>query len=219
MQTDLRDASPQEILDFVLRAYERPVLSCSFGGPSGMVVLDMAMELDRTVPVYYLDTDLLFPETYALLETVAQRYGIEPIAVRTELSLAAQASTYGDALWSREPDRCCLLRKVGPQRHFLSNYDAWITGVRRDQSPTRTSVEPIAWNERFNIVKVAPLVTWDEQMVWTYVRAHNVPYNALHDRSYPSIGCTPCTRSVASGEGLRAGRWSQFAKTECGLHA
>ena len=184
-----------------------------------MVLLDMAMEIDRSLPVYYLDTDLLFPETYALVETVAERYGIQPIAVRAELTIAAQASAHGDALWVREPDRCCALRKVEPQQRFLSNYDAWITGVRRDQSSTRASVEPIAWDERFKLVKVSPLAEWDEQMVWTYVRAHNVPYNALHDRSYPSIGCMPCTRAVAAGEDLRAGRWSQFVKTECGLHA
>jgi phosphoadenosine phosphosulfate reductase len=219
VETTLQAASPQEIIAYAVRSFERPVLACSFGGASGMALLDMTMQIDPTVPVYYLDTDLLFPETYALVESVAARYGIEPIAVRTELSLDEQAARYGPELWAREPDRCCALRKVEPQRAFLSAYDAWITGIRRDQSPTRASAEPVAWEERFELMKISPLVEWDERMVWTYIRAHGVPYNALHERSYPSIGCIPCTRAVAHGDDARAGRWAGFSKVECGLHA
>jgi phosphoadenosine phosphosulfate reductase len=212
-------SSPQEILAWALDAYQpRIVLACSFGGPTGMALLDMALRLDPSVPVFYLDTGLLFPETYALVDEVARRYGITPRAVRPGLSLAAQAEAHGEALWARDPDRCCALRKVLPQREALSGCDAWITGLRRDQSATRRATPAVAWDSQFGLVKVCPLAGWGEREVWRYIAEHQVPYNALHGRGYPSIGCTPCTRPVAAGEEARAGRWSGFAKTECGLH-
>lgn len=195
----------------------RIALACSFGGPSGMALLDLVLRLEPTLPVYYLDTGLLFPETYALVERVSQRYRIAPIPVRTALSLDAQAEQYGANLWERDPDRCCALRKVEPQRAFLRGYDAWLSGVRRDQSVTRRTLQPFQPDDE-NVMKVAPLYDWTEEDVWAYVNAHSVPVNALHVDGYPSIGCVPCTRAVVPGEDQRAGRWSQFAKTECGLH-
>ncbi len=195
----------------------RIALACSFGGPSGMALLDLALRLDRTIPVYYLDTGLLFPQTYALVAQGARRYGIEPLAVRTSLSLEAQAAGYGEALWSREPDRCCELRKIEPQRAFLASYDAWLSGVRRVQSTTRAALQPFE-PDRDGPTKVSPLYDWSDDELWEYLRAHAVPVNPLHEDGYPSIGCVPCTRRVAAGEDSRAGRWSGFAKTECGLH-
>jgi phosphoadenosine phosphosulfate reductase len=211
--------APQEILEWAIARYRpRIVLACSFGGPTGMVALDMVMNIDRTIPVYYLDTALLFPETYDLVERVSARYGITPIAVKPTISLIEQAFLHGDKLWERDPDACCALRKVEPQREFLKKYDAWITGIRRDQSATRRETPVVQFDEQFGIAKISPLTHWDERMIWTYLRAHDVPYSALHDQGYPSAGCTPCTRAVKPGEDLRAGRWAGSDKTECGLH-
>lgn len=219
MYDEFDGCSPEEILRWVTREYHgRVVLSSSFGGPTSLVVLDMLMSIDRAVPVSYVDTGLLFPQTYALVEAVERRYGIEIEAVRSELSLEEQAAAYGDALWTRDPDACCGVRKVVPQSKYLSHFDAWITGLRRDQSASRESVRPVEWDRSFGVVKVSPLAAWDAKRVWAYVHEHGVPYNALNDRGFPSVGCTYCTRAVAPGEDARSGRWSGFGKTECGLH-
>ena len=216
---ELEASPPQEILAWALATYKpRITLACSFGGPSGMVLLDMVEQIDPSIPVFYLDTRLLFPETYALAKEASQRYGITPRAVRPSLSVSQQAEQYGDALWARDPDRCCELRKVIPQHRALKGFDAWITGLRRDQSATRSLTPAVQWDSKFGLVKINPLVNWGEREVWQYIAAHQVPYNPLHDRGYPSIGCIHCTRPVTQGEDLRAGRWSGFEKTECGLH-
>lgn len=210
---------PQEILEWALARYQpRIVLACSFGGPTGMVALDMVMSIDRSTPVYFLDTSLLFPQTYELVQKVSDRYGITPIGVKPTISLLEQAFLNGDKLWERNPDACCAIRKVEPQREFLSKYDAWISGIRRDQSSTRRDTAVVKFDEQFGIAKISPLAHWDERMIWTYIRAHDVPYNELHDRNYPSVGCVPCTRAIEPGEDMRAGRWSGREKTECGLH-
>jgi phosphoadenosine phosphosulfate reductase len=215
----LNDASPQDIIAWALERYRsRIVLACSFGGPSGVVALDMVLTIDPTTPIYYLDTGVLFKETYDLVGRVSERYGIEPIAVASPLSLDEQRRVHGEALWNVNPDACCAIRKVEPQRAFLREYDAWITGLRRDQAPTRSSVPVVQWDAQFELVKVNPFAHWDERMTWAYIRAHDLPYNALHDRGYPSLGCTHCTRAVAPGEDLRAGRWADRDKVECGLH-
>jgi phosphoadenosine phosphosulfate reductase len=213
------EATPQAILAWAVDVFRgRLALACSFGGPSGLVLLDMAMEIDKSIPVYYLDTGLLFPETYEHIGVIAQRYGITPRAVHPAQTLEEQAQEYGPALWERDPDRCCNLRKVQPQRAFLKNFDAWISGVRRDQSTTRRALDIVGWDRKFDLVKINPLAGWTEEMVWTYIRVHDIPYNTLHDRGYPSIGCVTCTQAVNPGEDARAGRWRGFAKTECGLH-
>ena len=216
---ELAASTPQEILAWALATYKpRITLACSFGGPSGMVLLDMVEQIDPSITVFYLDTGLLFPETYALVKEVSRRYGITPRAVRPSLSVSRQAEQHGDALWVRDPDRCCELRKVIPQHRALKGFDAWITGLRRDQSTTRRLTPVVQWDSKFGLVKISPLVNWSEREVWQYISAHQVPYNRLHERSYPSIGCIHCTRPVAQGADLRAGRWSDFEKTECGLH-
>jgi phosphoadenosine phosphosulfate reductase len=217
---EFEDASPQEILTWALARFSgRIALSCSFGGPTGLVALDMALAIEPALPVFYVDTSLLFPETYALVAVVERRYGIRVQALRSALSMDDQRDVYGDELWKRDPDRCCEIRKVEPQRSFLASHDAWISGIRRDQTIARRDARIVHWDERFGVVKVNPFARWDEGMVWTYIHAHGLPYNALHDRSYPSIGCTHCTRAVRQHETARAGRWPAFAKVECGLHA
>jgi phosphoadenosine phosphosulfate reductase len=220
LERQLDNEPPQAILAWAIARFRpRIVLACSFGGPSGMAVLDMVMEIDRTTPVFYLDTGLLFPETYALIERVRNRYGMVPIAVKSPLTVEQQSAEYGEALWSRDPDRCCQLRKVEPQREFLKSYDAWISSIRRDQSTTRSDTRVVHFDPIFGVMKVNPLAHWDERMVWAYIHAHNLDYNQLHDANYASIGCIPCTRPIEPGESLRAGRWSTTGKTECGLHA
>lgn len=194
----------------------RVALACSFGGPAGMVLLDLVVRLDDRVPVYYLDTGLLFPETYALVERAARRYGITPRAVRPELSLGAQAAAYGEALWERDPDRCCAVRKVEPNRAFVAGFDAWLTGIRRAQTVQRADVLPVVRDGA--VEKISPLYDWSDAELWAYVNAHDVPLNALHAEGYPSIGCVPCTRRPVDPADPRSGRWAGFGKTECGLH-
>jgi phosphoadenosine phosphosulfate reductase len=216
---ELEELSPQEILAWAIDTYRpRITLACSFGGPSGMVLLDMVMQVAPDTPVFYLDTDFLFLETHQLIAEAKRKYGINLQAVRPQLTVVQQAAEYGEALWERDPDRCCELRKVIPQREALRDFDAWITGLRRDQASTRKATPVVAWDNKFGLAKIAPLARWDERAVWRYIYEHDVPYNQLHDWGYPSIGCTNCTRPVAPGEDLRAGRWSGFTKTECGLH-
>jgi phosphoadenosine phosphosulfate reductase len=209
------------VLDWACASYpEKIVLACSFGGSTGMVLVDLLARTGRKVPVYYLDTGLLFEQTHALIERVRERYGIDPIAVRPEIDLVEQAARYGDELWLRDPDLCCSLRKVQPNRAFLAKYRAWITGVRRDQSVTRAGAKYVEWDESAGgIAKVSPLVEWTEAEVRAYLHEHDVPYNDLLDRGYTSIGCKPCTRHPTSADDSRSGRWPDSDKTECGLHA
>jgi len=210
-------ARAQRIIAQTLAAHPGQVaLACSFGGPAGMALLDVVVRLDRTVPVYYLDTGLLFPETYALVERVGRRYGIAPQAVQPALSLDAQAAAYGAALWERDPDRCCALRKVEPHRAFVAGFGAWLTGLRRGQTVQRADLEPVVQDG--SVEKVSPLYDWTDDDVWDYVRTHDVLVNPLHAEGYPSLGCVPCTRRPLDASDPRSGRWVGFAKTECGLH-
>ena len=216
----LDGAEPEQILRWAFDRYGDDVsLACSFGGASGVVLMDMVQRLNPRSEVFYLDTAFLFPET---LETVAASKTHWPdariAAYRTELSVSEQARSYGEALWDSDPDRCCELRKVEPNRRALAGKRAWIAGLRRDQSPERASTPAVQWDEKFGLVKINPLVNWPEQRVWAYIFEHDLPYNPLHDRGYPSVGCTNCTRAVRPGEDPRAGRWAGKDKTECGLH-
>jgi phosphoadenosine phosphosulfate reductase len=209
---------PEALLTWATQTFHpRLALTCSFSGPSGMVLLDMVVRSGLDMTVIFLDTDLLFPETYELAALAEQRYGIPIQRRRPALSLEEQDRQEGPHLYARDPDRCCHLRKVTPLTETLRDYDAWISGIRRDQSNTRATVHLLEWNTRHNLVKINPLAFWSDRQVWTYIHTHRVPYNPLLDQGYPSIGCTPCTRP-ASASNPRAGRWVGFAKTECGLH-
>ncbi|HEY7270076.1 MAG TPA: phosphoadenylyl-sulfate reductase [Dehalococcoidia bacterium] len=216
---ELEGKEPQEILRWASENFQPGLtLACSFGGPSGMVLLDMTMGIDPTVEVFYLDTDFLFPETYALRDACERKYNFEAIGYRSLLTVDEQASKFGDALWARDPDACCALRKVEPNERALEGKTAWISGIRRDQSATRKDVKVVEWDEKFALVKFNPLAAWTEDEVWDYIRDNRVPYNLLHEQNYPSIGCTHCTKPVAAGEDPRSGRWQGFDKTECGIH-
>lgn len=212
---------PQDVLKEAIKRFApKIVVACSFGAED-VVLVDMVHRIDPSIPLFYLDTDFLFPETYATRDRIIQQYALKPaqvIQVQSMLTPDQQAAQHGPALWSTEPDRCCQLRKVEPLTRVLKGYDAWITGIRRDQSPTRANAGLIEWDSKFQLVKVNPLARWTWADVWTYIKVYEVPYNPLHDQNYPSIGCTHCTAPVAPGEDPRAGRWKTFTKTECGLH-
>ena len=213
---------PEAILGQVVAAFAPAIaVSCSFGGPTGLVMVDMLSRqgLLADVEVYYLDTGLLFDATHELRREVEQRYGFAATAYTPRLTLEEQAREHGDSLWERDPNACCAIRKVVPNAEALANKRAWVTGVRRDQSERRAHTPIIEWNERLGLAKVAPLATWSEVQVWEYVERFDVPVNRLHAEGYPSLGCnTVCTSRVANGEDLRAGRWRGTDKTECGLH-
>ena len=213
--------SPQEVLAYALeRFFPRVVLACSFGAED-VVLWDMMHRINPKASLFYLDTDFLFPETYAVRDRLIDRYKIAPeqvIRVAPALTPAEQAKEFGDLLWVRQPDECCRIRKVEPLAKTLKNYAAWVTGIRRDQSPTRVTAGLMEWDDRFGLVKFNPLAAWSSEEVWAYIRTHDVPYNALHDQDYPSIGCTHCTAPVQPGADPRSGRWQSSEKVECGLH-
>jgi phosphoadenosine phosphosulfate reductase len=225
MDNDLRSLNrtfetlyPQDILQWVVEQYGSHMGVVTSFQPTGIVTLHMLHELGAQIDVLTLDTGLLFPETYALMADLEARLNINIIRVRPGQTVRQQSITYGEKLWESNPDLCCNLRKTLPLSAVLSRYALWITGLRRDQSEGRRAVPIMAWDEKYNNVKLSPLATWTEEMVWTYIHAHDLPYNQLHDQGYPTIGCAPCTRPVEAGSDKRAGRWVGHAKTECGIH-
>lgn len=218
LQVEAERWSADEILRWGLSRFHPQVALATGFGAEGVVLIDLAVWLRPDVRIFTLDTDFLFPETYVLMERIEKRYGISIERCRPELTPQQQARTHGTELWSREPDRCCELRKVEPLKKKLAELRAWVTGIRRDQTPARASIRKLEWDTKFGLFKLNPLADWTREQVWGYIRRHQVPYNSLHDQNYPSIGCTHCTRSVRPGEDLRAGRWPGFNKTECGLH-
>lgn len=216
----LDQAEPEEILQWAIDRYgEGLTLACSFGGISGMVLMDIVQRLAPRTEVFYLDTDYLFPETYEMVDTANAKWtAANIVGYRTDVSVEEQARIHGASLWERDPDLCCEIRKVEPNRRALAGKAAWISGLRRDQSADRGSTPAVQWDAKFGLVKVNPLINWDEKKVWAYIFKHSVPYNPLHDRGYPSIGCTNCTKPVNPGDDPRSGRWAGLDKDECGLH-
>jgi phosphoadenosine phosphosulfate reductase len=210
--------SPEHVLRWAFANFGRHVEMASGFGAEGVALIDITARVQADFHVFTLDTDFLFPATYALIQRIEQRYGIQVERIKSVLAPEDQERLHGPALWTSDPDRCCNLRKVEPLRRKLSQLGAWVTSIRRDQTSARGSARKIEWDPKFHLVKVNPIVDWTSDQVWHYIREHNVPYNPLHDRNYPSIGCTHCTRAVEPGEDPRAGRWSGLGKTECGLH-
>lgn len=211
-----------DTLDVIKWAYQTfgddLIYSSSFGAEA-MVLIDMISDVKKDARVTFLDTHLHFAETYALIEKVRERYPDLRITIKEpDLTLAEQAAAHGDELWSRQPDLCCQIRKVEPMDKALRGAVAWMSGLRREQSATRAQVQFVNRDEKFQSLKICPLIHWKSEEVWQYIRIFELPYNPLHDQNYPSIGCAPCTRPVAPGEDERAGRWAQLGKTECGLH-
>ena len=211
---NLEERTAEEVLAYMAeRFHPRLYVACSFQKEAS-VIMDMLLRIQPAARFFTLDTGVLFPQTYGAWRRLEERYGIRVDAYRGP-SLERQAAEHGDALWSRDPDACCEIRKVGPLEQALSGVDAWISGLRREQSPTRAGTPKLHWDERHGLWKANPLADWSERDVWAYIARHDVPYNDLHDRGYASIGCTHCTKPG----GGRDGRWAGRDKTECGLHA
>lgn len=213
------DRRPEDILQWVAQSSipQRIGLGTGFG-PAGLCLIDMIVKINRDIDIFYLDTQVLFPETYALRDRLEEKYRIKFLQYGTALSMADQKAQYGDRLWETDPNQCCKIRKVEPLNDALQNYDVWITAIRREQSPARANAGIIEWDPKFDVIKINPLAAWTNDDVWNYIRTHDVPYNPLHDQGYPSIGCTHCTTAVAAGEDERDGRWRGQSKIECGLH-
>lgn len=212
-----------EVLRWCWEVYgERAAIGTSFQG-AGLVVMHTAYEHGFRFPVFTIDTGLLFPETLELKAQIEQRLGIQIESLRPEQTVEEQAAELGPELWKTNPDLCCSLRKVIPLQKKLSELDVWITGVRRQQSETRDQTRIVelyhfdVLRDRY-IVKLNPMAPWTRDQVQAYIREHNLPVNALSSRGYRSIGCWPCTRPTAEGENERAGRWTGFNKSECGIH-
>src|SRR5919199_2108968 len=202
---DLEALSAHEVLEYVVREpHPRLAVACSFQKEASVIV-DMILRIEPQARIFTLDTGELFDETYDTWRVIEQRYGVEIEVFRGE---------WVDGLWSRDPDACCNMRKVQPLARALEGVDAWITGLRREQSPLRAGTPKLGWDIKHAKWKAAPLADWTEKDVWRYLLEHDVPYNPPHDQGYASIGCTHCTRA---GDG-RDGRWAGSEKSECGLH-
>jgi phosphoadenosine phosphosulfate reductase len=218
VQKEAESWTPQRVLTWAFEKFgDRIAISSAFGA-EGMVLIDMASRVRKDFRLFTIDTEFLFPETYNLMDRIEQKYEISIEKVYSLLSPETQEFTHGDALWTRDPDLCCRLRKVEPLRRKLQELSAWITSIRRDQTSARSGAHRIEWDAKFGLVKVNPIVDWTSKQVWRYIHEQDVPYNELHNQDFPSIGCTHCTRAVKPGEDPRAGRWPGFSKTECGLH-
>ncbi|GGE29385.1 phosphoadenosine phosphosulfate reductase [Pullulanibacillus camelliae] len=208
-----------DVLDWAYRTYEDDIVySCSFG-VEGIVLIDLISKVKPDARIIFLDTDLHFQETYDLIDKVKARFPeLNIIIKKPELTLEEQATEYGSALWKRQPDQCCYIRKIQPLEKALKGVSAWISGLRREQSPSRRKTNFVNKDDRFQSIKVCPLIHWTWDDVWAYVEKYDLPYNPLHDQNYPSIGCIPCTSPVKDGQDSRSGRWAGMEKTECGLH-
>jgi phosphoadenosine phosphosulfate reductase len=210
---DLDGASAEEVLEYLVDQFHpRLYVACSFQKEAS-VIMDMLLKIEPDARFFTLDTGVLFPETYETWRKLEQRYGVH-VDVYQGMSLARQRQLRGDELWNRDPDACCGIRKVEPLKEALSEVDAWVSGLRRDQSPNRANTSKFHWDEKHDLWKANPLADWSEKDVWSYIMQNEVPYNDLHDRGYSSVGCTHCT---LPGSG-RAGRWAGTDKIECGLH-
>jgi phosphoadenosine phosphosulfate reductase len=191
-------------------------LTCSWQKQSSVLV-HMVFELGLDIDVIELDTHLFFKETYETRERLVERYGLH-LTVPEVITVAEQHRREGPNLWERDADRCCSIRKVEPLIRALEPYDAWVSGIRRDQSPSRAGAKKVERSDRYKVWKLQPLADWGEADVWRYIMANDIPYNSLHNAGYRSIGCMPCTRPTRPDEEERAGRWAGSDKLECGIH-
>jgi phosphoadenosine phosphosulfate reductase len=215
---EFETATPQDILRWAVARFAPRFTMATAFGPEGMTILHMLAEIAPDTPIFNLDTGYQFKETLELRERVKQRYGIEVELKSAGISVEEYERLNGGPVYKTDPNRCCLERKIRVLQEAARGMHAWASGIRRDQSPDRAKAAIVGWDKKFELVKVSPLANWTKKDVWKMIVEHDIPYNPLHDQGYTSIGCWPCTRAVLFGEDERAGRWSGFAKTECGLH-
>jgi phosphoadenosine phosphosulfate reductase len=222
------DAPAEAVLDWAARTFGDGLIVAS--NMQDAVLVDLAAKaVSRVRPreqtsrpgvdVLFLETGYHFAETIGTRDAVEAVYDVRIVNAQAEASVPEQDAAEGKDLFAREPDRCCFLRKVVPLERTLARYDAWVTGVRRVEAPTRANTPLVTFDEKFGLVKINPIAAWNDEDMDAYIAEHNVLVNPLVDAGYPSIGCAPCTRKPLAGEDKRAGRWAGRAKTECGLHA
>ncbi|KGI79722.1 phosphoadenosine phosphosulfate reductase [Actinopolyspora erythraea] len=213
----LAEAGTPEVLDWAVRTFGENLIVASNMEDASLI--DLVSKVRPGVDVLFLETGYHFAETLGTRDAVSQTYDVNIINATPEQTVEQQDATEGPRLYERDPGRCCHLRKVVPLRDTLARYEAWITGLRRVDSPTRADTPLVTWDERNNLVKVNPLAAWTDEDMDNYIAEHNVLVNPLVPAGYPSIGCQPCTAKPAPGSDRRSGRWAGSTKTECGLHA
>jgi len=216
----LAGKDPRAILRWAVAEFHPHLLMATAFGVEGCCLIHMLAEIEPGVRVINLETGYQFPETLELRERIRERYGIAVEYIHPELTVAEYEAEHGGPLHGHRPDQCCYDRKVLPLKRAVERIVplAWVSAIRQDQTDHRAKAAVVGWDAKFNVVKVNPLLNWTKKDVWGFVHKNDVPYNPLHDRDYPSIGCWPCTRPVAAGEDDRAGRWAGKVKKECGLH-
>ena len=210
------DATAEQVLDWAAATFGPGLIVAS--NMQDAVLVELGATARPGVDVLFLETGYHFAETIGTRDAVQAVYDVRIVNALAEASVAEQDAAEGKDLFAREPDRCCFLRKVVPLRNTLAGYDAWVTGVRRVEAPTRANTPLVSYDEKFGLVKINPLAAWSDDDMDRYIAEHNILVNPLVAAGYPSIGCAPCTRRPAPGQDKRAGRWAGLAKTECGLH-
>ncbi len=216
---EFEEATADRIIRWACERFgNKLAIGCSLGAED-MVIMDIAVRIKPDIPFLFLDTEFHFKDTIELLERARKKYNANIVVVKSEYTPEEQAKKFGPQLFFTDPNLCCTLRKVMPMKSALSGFDAWITGIRREQSPTRRNARVVEKDKVFGLIKINPLVRWSWEEVWQYIKMNGVPYNRLHDMGYPSIGCAPCTQPVRPGQDMRAGRWAGTGKAECGLHS
>jgi len=216
---------PQESIAWFLSTFKDKIALSNSMGAEDQVITDMICKLNKNTNIFTLDTGRVFPETYDLIDRTNKRYGIQikvffPEASSVEKMVNEKGvNSFFESIENRK--ECCHIRKIEPLKRAFAGLDVWICGLRREQSVTRKDVKVVEWDENNHLIKFNPLVDWSEKEVWDYIKENNVPYNRLHDKGFPSIGCQPCTRAIDAHEDLRAGRWwwENPETKECGLHA
>ena len=206
-----------EAIEWAIDAFHPALRFATSFQKTSSVIIDVAHRIEPGTSFFYLDTELLFPETYETRDRLAEHYGIE-FDRFAGITLEEQSEQHGANLWRRDPDACCGIRKVEAMREALDGAECWVSGIRRIDSETRAGAAKFGWDKRFGLWKLNPLADWDEKRLWTYIKDHHVPYNPLHDQGYPSIGCMPCTSVPGDGEDDRAGRWAGTDRSECGIN-
>jgi len=208
-----------ELLEWVFKNFEKIAFTSSFSADD-IVVIHLIQQIKKDAKIIFIDTDYHFPETYDLVEKLRNEWELNLEIIKPEITIAEQEKIYGKNLYEINPDKCCEIRKVEPFKRALNDLNVWITGLRRDQSPTRANIKKLELHKLPSgkeILKVNPIANWTRTDIWKYIINNNLPYNPLYDKGYLSIGCKPCT-AIVQGEDERAGRWQGKNKLECGLH-
>jgi phosphoadenosine phosphosulfate reductase len=224
LNEQFRNASPEDILHYFLSEFAGKIALSSSLGAEDQVLTAMVAAINPKTTIFTLDTGRVFPETYDLMARTNERYNIKiKVYFPDNEAVEKMVNNKGINLFYESVENrkeCCHIRKIEPLKRAFADLDVWICGLRREQSITRFSTQRVEWDEGNGLIKLNPLIDWTEKDVWDYIKLHNIPYNALHDQGFPSIGCQPCTRAVKSGEDVRAGRWwwEQPEQKECGLH-